>query len=148
MILRDYDMPRRAGLAAQLKSVTSARGLKLIIGADIELAREIGADGVHCPRWYSPGAALPDGMILTAACHDTAELRRARAMGADLALLSPAFTTGSHPGDGAMGASAFKALAASAPLPVLALGGVLEINARCLTGRNVAGIAAISAFLG
>ncbi len=141
-------MPRRAGLAAQLKSVAAARGLKLIIGADIALARKIGADGVHCPRWFSPDAALPDGMILTAACHDVAELQGARTMGADLALLSPAFTTWSHPGDGAMGASAFKALAAASPLPVLALGGVNEINAHYLAGPNVTGLAAISAFLG
>lgn len=147
MILRDYGLARREGFAAQLKSVADARGLKLIIGADIDLARRIGADGVHVPRWFSPSAPFPEGMIVTAACHSTEELQRAKAIGSDLALLSPAFTTFSHPGDGAMGAAGFKALAASAPLPALALGGVDERNALLLAGPNVAGLAAIGAFL-
>ncbi|MFC2951270.1 thiamine phosphate synthase [Marinicaulis aureus] len=147
VILRDYGLPHRQGFAAQLKSIARARGLKLIIGADIDLARRIGADGVHVPRWFSPAAPFPENMIVTAACHSMEELQRAKTMGADLALLSPAFVTFSHPGDGAMGAAAFKTLAASSLLPVLALGGVDERNARLLVGPNVAGLAAIGAFL-
>lgn len=147
VILRDYRMPGRAGLAAQLKSVCAARGVRLIVGADVGLARRIGADGVHVPRWFSPAAAL-DGLIVTAAAHDGQELARGKALGADLALLSPAFPTGSHSGAGALGSAEFRALAQASPLPVLALGGVDETNAARLTGPNVAGLAAIGAFLG
>ena len=86
-------------------------------------------------------------MIVTASCHDATELRQAYDRGADLALLSPAFATASHPGDPALDAARFCELAAAAPLPVLALGGVDEINARLLSGPNVAGIAGIGAFL-
>lgn len=148
VILRDYNLPRRAGLAAQLKSVCAGRGVKLIIGADTDLAMRLGADGVHLPHWFSPNKPIPKNMIVTASCHDEEDLARAKRAGADLALLSPAFATGSHPGGSWLGMARFNSLAAASPLPVLALGGVDETNARLLAGPNVAGIAAISAFHG
>lgn len=148
VILRDYDMPRRASLAAQLKSVCMGRGLKLIVGGDIELAQAIGADGVHCPRWFSPSAPLPDGMIVTVSAHKASELQRAKSMNSDLALLSPAFPTRSHIQAGGLGADCFRRLATTSPVPVLALGGVDENNAGKLAGANVAGLAAIGALLG
>lgn len=148
VILRDYDLPHRAGLAAQLKSVCAGRGVKLIIGADTDLAMRLGADGVHLPHWFSPNKPIPKNMIVTASCHDEEDLARAKRAGADLALLSPAFATGSHPGGPWLGMARFNSLAAASPLPVLALGGVDETNARLLAGPNVAGIAAISAFHG
>ncbi len=147
IILRDYRAPNRAALAAQLKSICDARGLKLLIGADLALAESIGADGVHLPRWHEPERAFPGAMIVSASCHNARELAQANAMGADVALLSPVFPTGSHPGKAGLGAEKFLALAATSPLPVLALGGVDETNAASLVGPNVAGIAAISAFL-
>ncbi len=95
----------------------------------------------------SPRFSREGGLIITAAAHSAADLNRAASLGARLALLSPVFPTESHPGAEHLGAARFKALAAAAPLPVLALGGADETNARRLAGRNVAGIAAIGAFL-
>lgn len=145
VILRDYDDPRRAGLAARLRVICAARGVLLLVGADASLARRIGADGVHLPEW-APAQDIPGGMIVTASAHDRAGLAAAAAKGAQAVLLSPAFATQSHPGAPALGAARFTALAAASPLPVIALGGVDETNARRLVGPNVAGFAAIGAF--
>lgn len=147
VILRDYRMTRRAGLAAQLKSVCTARGVKLLIGADVELAARIGADGVHFPGWIKNWPSVPEGMITTAACHSAGDLVSARAHAADLAIVSPAFATDSHPDATPLGADRFTLIAATAPMPVLALGGVTAANAQRLAGRNVVGLAAISAFV-
>ncbi|GJL90883.1 MAG: thiamine phosphate synthase [Hyphococcus sp.] len=147
IILRDYRLPNRAGLAAQLKSICDARDLKFLIGADLALAESIGAYGVHLPRWFEPDRICPDGMVVSAACHNAKELAQADAMGADIALLSPVFATDSHMRAAGLDAEKFLALAAGAPLPVLALGGVDETNALSLAGANVAGLAAIGAFL-
>jgi thiamine-phosphate pyrophosphorylase len=87
------------------------------------------------------------GAVITAACHNAEELALAHSLGANLAFLSPAFATASHPDAEHLGATMFKALAAASPLPVLALGGVNETNALSLTGKNVAGLAAIDAFI-
>lgn len=147
MILRDYEHKDRAALAVELKSICAERGLFLLIGADSDLAEEIGADGHHAPAWYNgPQAAFPHA-INTTSCHDAAALSGATAAGFDVIFLSPAFPTASHPGKAALGANNFRKLAAMSPAPVLALGGVTEENAHQLAGANVAGLAAIGAFL-
>lgn len=146
-ILRDYADPRRAALARRLQSICMRRGVLLIVGADLRLAREIGAAGVHLPSWAPAPAQSPGDLVVTAACHSAEDLERAAATGADLALLAPVFSTVSHPDAETLGAARFKAMAAAAPLPVLALGGVDETNADALAGPNVVGLAAIGAFL-
>ncbi len=146
MIFRDYDAPNRAGLARRLSAIARGRGVLFLVGADVGLARTVGASGVHLPRWAPPPGDCA-GMIVSRACHDGDDLERAAAIGANVALLSPVFPTRSHQGAKALGVETFKALAADARLPVLALGGVDERNARRLAGPNVAGLAAIGAFL-
>lgn len=145
VILRDYEAPDRTALAQRLKALCTTRGVLFLVGADLALAQAIGADGVHFPSWANIRPA--PGMIVTAACHSARELEKAAAAGAQLALLSPVFATQSHPGEQTLGAARFKSIARASPLPVLALGGVDETNAGRLAGRNVAGLAAISAFL-
>jgi hypothetical protein len=58
----------------RLRAIADARGLILLVGADVELAEAIGADGVHLPerlRDAAPGlrADRPNGLI-TLAAHD------------------------------------------------------------------------------
>ena len=146
VIYRDYDDPRRAGVARRYRSICGARGLLFLVAGDVGLARAVGADGVHLPARELGAIAAAPGLIVSAACHTATELRRARAGGADLALLSPVFATASHPSTEPLGIERFRRLAGAAPLPVLALGGVDAGNAGALAGRNVAGLAAIGAF--
>ena len=148
VIFRHYEDRKRAALAAALQRICAAQGLFLLIGADPVLAREIGAAGVHLPTWFNTPSERQSDFVYTAACHSSADLARAQKFGVDLALLSPAFPTASHPDQAALGADAFCRRAAAAPMPVLALGGVTEENAHRLAGDNVAGFAAIGAFLG
>lgn len=148
VILRDYDDPERPAMARALADIAAARGLVLMIGADADLARAVGAAGVHLRSGdLAAGAGARHGLVVTAACHSAEELERAAAIGADIAFLSPVFPTASHPGAEGLGAEAFRRLAAASAIPVLALGGVDETNAMRLAGANVAGFGAIGAFL-
>ncbi len=147
IILRDYDWPERKALARRLKAICHSRGLYLLIGADLDLAKAVDADGVHFPSWMKARRTLPASMIMTVACHNKQDLKQAGECSADLALLSPAYPTASHSGAPALGPATFKALSLSADLPVMALGGVHEGNAAALMGPNTIGLAAISAFL-
>lgn len=146
IVTRDYDDPDRAAAARTLKSVADERGLVLIIGGDPDLARAVGAGGVHLRSDQLAAPLSRTGLIVSAACHSAADLERAAVIGADVALLSPVFETRSHPGGEVLGVDEFRRLAAISPIPVLALGGVDESNAGQLAGPNVAGFAAISAF--
>ena len=154
VIYRDYDDPKRVWIARRYAAICKARGVLFLVAEDEALAQAIGADGVHWParmlRDFFPPASGGAGarLLVTAACHNAEDLALAHARGADLALLSPAFATPSHPDTEYLGPARFRALAAASPLPVLGLGGVDENNAALLAGRNVAGIAAIGAFAG
>jgi thiamine monophosphate synthase len=84
---------------------------------------------------------------LTAAAHSEHALLRASRCGADAALLAPLFRTKSHPERREFGLTRFRLLAASAPIPVYALGGITAANAGRLAGASIAGIAAIDGML-
>jgi 8-oxo-dGTP diphosphatase len=100
-------------------------GAMVTINADIELALELGADGVHLRAAQLASLvqrpALP---LVGASCHDAHELARAEALGCDFAVLGPVAATLTHPGAAPLGWHAFAALAASATIPVYALGGM------------------------
>ena len=147
LILRDYGDPRRAARARALATICAARGVLFFVGVNAELARAVGAAGVHLRSdQLRASPQIAREFFITAACHDADELTLARAAGADAAFLSPAFPTASHPNAKTLGADELKRLAARASLPVLALGGVNETNAMRLAGDNVAGFGAIGAF--
>ncbi len=149
LILRHYRHPRRAGLARRLRTLTAARGALFLVAGDAALAADAGADGVHWRADQLRLAARPAGArIVTAACHSGEELAAAAQCGADAAFLSPVFATMSHPDADCLGPERFLALAAAAPLPVFALGGIDVARARRLSGPNVAGFGAIGAFAG
>jgi 8-oxo-dGTP diphosphatase len=57
-------------------------------------------------------------------CHNTEELTRAAALGADFVVLSPVLPTASHPGEPSMGWARFAEFTRNCPLPVYALGGM------------------------
>ena len=144
LIVRDYNHPARTALAFRLRNICRQREIAMLVGADIALAKHCGADGIHFPSWAPPRAVK--GFMTSAACHNQSEVTRASARGIDAAILSPAFATMSHPGGEALGPNLFKQIAATARLPIIALGGITADNADQLCGKNVAGIAAISAF--
>jgi thiamine-phosphate pyrophosphorylase len=158
--LRDKDpaAPDFAARARGLRALTASLGTQLIINGPVELAREVGADGVHVPGSASiAGArrALGDAAYITSVAHDDDDVRRALAECADAVLVSPIFAT---PGKGTpRGVEALRRAAAMAAvssskgapraLGIYALGGVDAFNAvRCFEA-GASGVAVIRALL-
>ncbi|MEO1014538.1 MAG: thiamine phosphate synthase [Pseudomonadota bacterium] len=148
IVWRDYEAVERPGRAKGLAALCREKGVKLVVAGDVNLAQNIGADGAHMPAWASARrrAMAKPGFFVTAACHSERELRLAADANADAAFLSPVFATRSHPGAAPLGPLRFRRIAAQAPLPVFALGGVDETRAADLAGSNVVGFGAIDAF--
>jgi thiamine-phosphate pyrophosphorylase len=145
VIVRARDQKRRASLAMRLRPVAWARGLILLIADDPQLARAIGANGLHLPEGRAREAAHwrarnPDWLI-TAGAHSLKAVLRA--VNADAVLLSPVFSTGSHKGARPLSPARARMIARGVPMPVFALGGVTAQNSVLLSGFS--GIAAISA---
>ncbi len=149
VIFRHYDLLDRASIAHELCLITRAAGHFFLVAGDPRLATEVGAHGVHLPEWQIGELAsikkAHREWLISAACHSGKALQSAAAAGADCATLSPVFSTKSHPDIKPLGTDRFSRLTKRADLPVLALGGVTEMNAHQLISTGAAGIAAIGA---
>ena len=142
--LREKDYSREAlrDLALKMLPLIRQHDARLLINADIELSREIGADGVQLT-----GAQLaelserPAVDWCAASCHNVKELRRAEELGCDFALLSPVLATKSHQGAAHLGWENFATIAAGSSIPVYALGGLTHDDMQAAWLHGAHGIA-------
>ena len=125
--------------AVELAHVSGAR---VLINGDIELAQEVGADGVQLTGAQLAACdARPDVELCAASCHSTEELQRAAELGLDFALLSPVLPTKSHPGAEHLGWDNFATMASSCAIPVYALGGLQMQDMEMAWQKGAHGIA-------
>jgi len=153
VIFRHYGASDREALASALVGAARRQKVRVLIAADPALAVRVGADGLHLPEALAargPGAwqnwRRPDWLV-TASAHSLAALFRARAAGADAALLAPVFPTISHPEGLTLGKLKFSAWCRQSPVPVYALGGISGKTGRLLKNSGARGFAGISGFL-
>ncbi len=144
VVLRHDGDPCREALGRALARLCRARRLALVVAGDTRLAAALGA-GVHLRGGRWPDHARTRRGPLTSSAHGQVELRRARRAGADLAFLSPAFPTQSHPEVIGLGPVRWSRLARGACLPVAALGGIDHAAVRRLPVRLCSGMGAIGA---
>lgn len=146
VIYRHFGARDRLTVARALAGVCRRRGLVLLIAADPDLARSVGADGVHWPARRLPVRMTSGFRLQTASAHSLREIARARRAGADAAILSAVFPSRSPSAGHPMGPLKFRLAARSGRLPLYALGGVKPDNAARVsrdTRAQIAGWAAI-----
>ncbi len=150
VLARDLEAPVLRRLAALCR----ARGLRLVVSGDGRAALRLRA-GLHLPDRRPTVGLLPfllarragaGWSMLGVAAHGRRGIARARALGADSVLLSPAFPTASHPGAPALGPLRWSTLARAAGRATVALGGISAATATRLP-RRAAGIAALEGLL-
>ena len=125
--VREPDMPpgEFAQFARDVVAAAHAQGAKVLISRDAELARRVGADGVHVSaRQLLQLQQAPDTPVWAASCHDAHELALAAELGADFVVLSQVLPTATHPGVAGIGWEKFALLVQGYPVPVFALGGM------------------------
>ncbi len=100
------------------------------------------ADGVHLTSHDLTGVkGRPDVEWVGASAHDVAELARATALGADLAVFGPIAPTVSHSGAAGIGWKALAAAVVGAGLPVYAIGGLTPADLGSAQRAGAHGIA-------
>lgn len=158
---RSLDADGYRALAESALALTHAAGAKLLLNprADVadlwlDAANGLHADTVpHADGWHLTSARLlacdarPTGWkLVSAACHDAAQLAQANHIGVDFVTLSPVLATATHPDATPLGWPAFSALAAQTTLPVFALGGMRAETLNTARNAGAHGVAAIRAF--
>lgn len=126
--MRDKTLPRSQRLYFVHAVMSLARSypqVRVLINDDLDIARCVGAAGVHLSSkrlWESD--RRPDVAYAAASCHNADDLARAAQLDLDFAVLGPVLPTASHPGTPGIGWLEFTRLAETSPIPVYALGGL------------------------
>lgn len=139
VVVRPYAMQaggRMAQIMAIRRVARAKRHLLLIAGG----GPEAGFDGRHGDGRRTKG-------FLSLPVHDRRELANANRRGADAVLISPVWSTRSHPDGAVLGKRGFARLAGDSPAKPVALGGVTARRFARLRIHGASGWAAIDAWL-
>lgn len=147
VIYRHFGSAERFAHAQALRQICFERQHQFLIGADEELARKTGADGVHLPQRDLAAAPrlrrrYPEWLI-TGAVHDDCRLKHLHSL--DAAFLSPIFASNSPSAGVAIGPARLKDAVKKSGIPIFALGGITLLTAEQLADTGAAGVAAIEA---
>ena len=125
--VRDKGWPpaQRLWFAEAVCRLAHSHGALVVINGDEEIARKVGADGVHLSSASLASCTQrPDFTWVGTSCHNAAEITRAGELGLDYALFGPVLPTPTHPENAGIGWAEFAGQLAGNTLPVLALGGM------------------------
>jgi 8-oxo-dGTP diphosphatase len=137
----DLAPDQRIALARRIVTLAQPYRARCLMAGSCLEAQRAGAAGVHSTaRDLRRLSARPPVDLWVASCHDEADLRRAAALGADAAILSPILPCRANPGRSPIGWQALRALAETAPLPVYARGGLTAAHAAQARDNGAAGV--------
>lgn len=152
--LREKDLPARDlfRLAERMRERTEKYGAKLLINDRADVARAVGADGVHLGVLSIPPREarrlLGPRAIIGCSAHNAEELRQAREGGADFATFGPVYPTPSKgPFGPPVGIPALAEACRTAGIPVFALGGIGPGNLEEVARAGSFGVALISGII-
>ncbi len=153
--LRDkgqYTAAERAEAARGLHELCHSHDVPFLINDDPELARRLGADGVHVGRGDpSPRIARavlgPRAIVGVTVYGRLGEEETAANAGADYVAVGPFFPSPTKPKEPVLPLHVLDGVVHRSRLPVFAIGGVTTENAGLLARHGVAGVAVISAIM-
>lgn len=141
--------PEFVKLATEVKAVTDAYHIPYVVDDDVELAKEIDADGVHIGQsdlaLVEARRVLGPDKIIGVSAHSVAEAMEAEKNGADYLGVGSVFNTSTKLDAEAVSKATLKAICEAVSIPVVAIGGIQKDNMLQLKGTKVDGVAVVSA---
>jgi 8-oxo-dGTP diphosphatase len=140
------DEPTFARLFNAVRVRCAARSVRLVVNSGHDAGYWSRADGVHLTsRDLVRLDRRPAVAWCFASCHVASEIEQAAWLALDAVVLGPVRETASHPGVEGIGWAAFAATAATASMPVYAIGGLCVTDLATAIAAGAHGIAAIRA---
>jgi thiamine-phosphate pyrophosphorylase len=144
---------RRHTEALMLVRICRPRGVALIINDDVELAFQIGADGVHLGRDDTPLQTARERLgadcIIGVSCYDDVERgQAAERHGADYVAFGSMFPSMTKPGASRATMATIAAARQRIRLPIVAIGGITPQNGASLLSAGVDVLAVVRGVFG
>ena len=135
--------------AKEIQALCTKYNVPFVVDDDVELAKEIGADGVHVGQSDMEAGSvrelLGEDKILGVSANTVEEALKAQERGADYLGVGAVFPTGSKDDAELVSHEMLKAICEAVDIPVVAIGGITSENVSELSGSGICGIAVISA---
>ena len=149
--LREKNLDRETFLkeAKELKELCAKYQVPFVLDDDVELALEVGADGVHVGQSDMEAgdvrAKLGKDKIVGVSAQTVEQALLAQERGADYLGVGAVFPTSSKDDAVEVDHKTVKAICNAVDIPVIAIGGITKDNVQELAGCGLCGIAVISA---
>lgn len=134
----------------RLRALTRGRDAWLVVNDRLDVAQEVGADGVHLGQEDLPIAAArqlaPAPFVIGVSTHTLAQARAAADAGADYLGFGPCFATRSKENPWpVVGLAALAEVCRAVPIPVVAIGGITAATIADVARAGAAAAAVIGA---
>ncbi len=147
---KGLDHERRLAEAGTLARLTRGHGATFIVNDDVELAREVGADGVHLGRGDTALAAarerLGPAALIGVSCYDDIDRALAAAsQGADYVAFGSVFPSPTKPDAPRAPLALIREASRRLHVPIVAIGGITLDNAAATMAAGAGALAVVSA---
>lgn len=149
--LREKDAPREevVALARQLAEICAAAHVPFVINDDVELAREVGADGVHVGQDDMACAdarrLLGPQALVGVSVQTVGQARKAQADGADYVGVGALVPTATKPDAVEVSVGELRTICEAIDIPVVGIGGLNKRTIGQFAGCGLDGVAVVSA---
>ncbi|HVF84664.1 MAG TPA: thiamine phosphate synthase [Abditibacteriaceae bacterium] len=122
---KDLTVEELKVLAQAAQRLCESFDASLLVNTEVEVARAIGARGVHWPeRCLGNQIDYSKGFVNGVSVHSVEAAQSAQKVGADYVVFGAIFPTSSHPGAPVAGLEALREVTAAVSVPVYAIGGI------------------------
>ncbi|MFV1957110.1 MAG: thiamine phosphate synthase [bacterium] len=136
-------------MALKFRSATEKAGVLLIINDRIDIARAVGADGVHLGQDDLPvsvARGLVPELLIGVSTHSAEQALRAQEEGADYVNIGPIFPTKTKEGvDYFLGPDAVEQIGSKVNIPFTVMGGINSSNISQVISRGARKVAMVTA---
>ena len=141
---KDLDARPLFDLLCRVRDAARGSRTRVLVNDRLDVALAAKIDGVHLPGHGLPAVRIrPFVRTLGCSIHSVEEGLQAEREGADFVVFGPIFAT---PGKSPAGVEALRVVTTAIRIPVLAIGGITDLNTPAVLEAGAAGIAAIRLF--